>query len=141
MPLEFQPKTEEELNQSILLEKGEYDFDVVGAVEGTSKNSGKPMITLTLRVYAPDGNTTTVFDYLLASVEYKVKHFCDTAGLVNEYQLGILTADMCLNKCGKCKLGIDKDETGKYKDKNVVKDYIGTGVDAGTLATHDDVPF
>lgn len=142
MPLEFQPKTEEELKKSVLLDKGEYDFDVIGAEEQTSKASGNPMIKLTLKVYGNNGETAFVYDYLLAALEYKVKHFCDTAGLTTEYQLGILTADMCLNKCGKVKLDIQKDKTGQYEDKNVVKDYIGVGVGAATIAAGiDDVPF
>lgn len=140
MPLEFQPKSEEELKKTILLPEGEYDFDTVGADEAVSKSSGKEMIKLTLKVYAPDGNTTLVYDYLLAALEYKIKHFCDTAGLQTEYQLGILTADMCLNKSGKVKLVIQKDKTGQYEDKNVVKDYVGVGVNAADLA-NQDVPF
>jgi hypothetical protein len=139
MPLEFTPKTEEEL-KSVMLEKGEYDFDVIGAEEQTSK-SGNAMIKLTLKAYGHNGETAIVYDYLLAALEYKVKHFCDTAGLTNEYQMGILTSDMCLNKCGKCKLDIQHDKEGKYDPKNVVKDYIGVGVDAATIASHDDVPF
>lgn len=140
MPLEFQPKSEEELKKTILLPDGEYDFDVTGAEEAVSKTSGKEMIKLTLKVYALDGNTTPVYDYLLSSLEYKIKHFCDTAGLQTEYQMGILTADMCLNRCGKVKLGIQKDKTGQYEDKNVVKDYVGVGVNAGVVA-QDDCPF
>lgn len=135
MPLEFQPKSEEELKKSVLFPEGEYDFDVIGAEEGVSKTSGKPMITLTLRVYGHDGSTTTVYDYLLASLEYKVKHFCDTTGLAFEYQAGTLSADMCSNKSGKCKLKIDKDKNGVYEDKNAVKDYSNVAVDAS------DVPF
>ena len=50
MPLEFQPKTEEELKTFVLLPEGEYDFDVIGAEEQTSK-SGNAMIKLTLKVY------------------------------------------------------------------------------------------
>lgn len=135
--LTFQPKTEEELKKTVLLPKGEYDFEVIGAEEAVSKQ-GNDMIKLTLKVYDTDGTTTTVFDYLLASLEYKVKHFCDTTGLIAEYQSGALTVDMCLNKCGKCKLDIEKDKTGKYDDKNVVKDYTGMAINASDI---DDVPF
>ena|SRR3990167_6024105 len=134
MPLEFQPKTEEELKTFVLLPEGEYDFDVIGAEEQTSK-SGNAMIKLTLKVYGYNGEITTVYDYLLASLEYKIKHFCDTAGLVAEYEAGTLSADMCSNRSGKCKLKIDKDKNGVYEDKNAVKDYTGKAVDAS------DVPF
>lgn len=135
MSLSFTPRTEEELNKVTLFEKGDYDFDVIGAEDTVSKSSGNPMITLTLRFYGPDGSTTTVYDYLLASVEYKVKHFCDTTGLAAEYQAGSLSADMCLNRSGKATLIIQKDKKGQYEDKNVVKDYSNVAVDAS------DVPF
>lgn len=139
MALTFQPKTEEEL-KGPLFPKGEYDFDVVGAEDTVSK-AGNSMIKLTLKVYATDGGITQVFDYLLEALEYKIKHFCDTTGLTAEYQSGTLTSDMCLNRCGRCKLDIDHDKTGKYDDKNVVKDYAGQAIDAADIAASDDVPF
>lgn len=140
MPLNFTPKTEEEL-KGPLFQKGEYDFDIIGA-EDTASKAGNQMIKLLLKVYHSDGSVTQVFDYLLETLEYKIKHFCDTTGLAIEYQSGVLDADMCLNRSGKCKLDIQKDKSGQYEDKNVVKDYIGIGVDAATIAGIDDsVPF
>lgn len=135
MTLTFQPRTEDELNKTILLPEGEYDFDIIGAEEAVSK-SNNPMIKLTLRVYAQDGNTTQVYDYLLAALEYKLKHFCDATGLIAEYESGNLSADMCLNRSGRAMFKIDKDKTGKYDDKNVVKDYV-----PGQHPTSGDHPY
>lgn len=140
MPLNFTPRTEEELKKTLLLPEGEYDFEVTGAEDTVSKQ-GNAMIKLTLKVFAPDGNTTPVYDYLLEALEYKVKHFCDSVGLINEYQAGTLDADMCSNRMGRCFLKIDKDKTGKYDDKNMVKDYIGQAINAADIASTDDCPF
>lgn len=136
MSLNFTPKTEEELNKSVLLQKGEYDFEVMKAEEALSK-SGNDMIKLTLKVYGPNGETAHVYDYLLVAMEFKLKHFCDSVGLVAEYESGQLTADMCGGRAGRCKLAVETDASGKYDDKNVVKDYVAS---FGPVPA-DDTPF
>lgn len=138
--MNFTPKKDEELHSSFeLFPKGEYDFDVVKAEEQTS-SKGNEMIKLEIDIYDPNGRKSRVFDYLLESVAYKLKHFCITTGLTTEYEAGNLTAEMCLNRSGRCMIGIQQDKTGKYDDKNIVKDYCGVAVSAAKLA-EDDIPF
>ena len=136
--MNFTPKKDEELNNFELFPAGEYDFDIVKAEEQISK-AGNEMIKLDLDIYAPSGKKTRVFDYLLESIAYKIKHFCITTGLANEYETGILNADMCVNRSGKCKIIIQSDKNKKYDDKNAVKDYCGEAISADKIA--EDVPF
>ena len=121
--MNFKPKTEAEVSTYELFPAGEYDFDVIKATDVVS-SKGNEMIKLELDIYAANGNKTRVFDYLLEVLAYKLKHFCDCVGLTKEYEEGRLNAAMCKGKAGRCKLGIDKDKTGEYTDKNVIKDYI-----------------
>lgn len=134
--MRFTPKTEKEVNKFDLLAKGDYDFEVVKAENTFSKKTGAEMIKLELDVFSESGYRNRVFDYLLGSVEYKVKHFCDATALKPEYDAGELTADMCIGRSGRCSIGIQIDKAGQYQDKNIVKDYIPMG----TPQTDDDLP-
>lgn len=120
--MNFKPKNDDELNTFDLFPAGEYDFEVVKAVDDTSK-SGNEMIKLEIDVYAISGKKTRVYDYLLESMDYKLKHFCEATGLLREYEAGDLTADMCKNRSGRCKLIIRVDAKGVYPEQNVIKDY------------------
>ena len=55
---------------------------------------------------------------------------------------------MCVGKTGIAEIGIQKDKTRQYKDKNVVLDYVapkeGQAVEtqpAMGATTNDDLPF
>lgn len=141
--MNFTPKTEDELNTFEVFPKGEYDFDVVKAADKISSN-GNPMIEISISIYAQDGRKNNVFDYLLEIVAYKLKHFCEAVGLSKEYQAGTLTADMCLNRAGKCIIGI-QPKKGEYAEKNIVKDYIPLDAAAAALDAfskrEEDIPF
>lgn len=118
--LTFEPVTEEEVLN--LLKAGVYDFEVVFAEDVTSKRTGNPMIKLTLKVYGEDGRAQTINDYLMPALMYKLKHFCDTAGLEDKFTKGTLAADDCKNASGKCKVKIEESEG--YSPKNAIQDYV-----------------
>jgi hypothetical protein len=149
MGLSFQPRTEEELAKANLLPDGEYDFEILSAEHATSKKTGASMIKLKLGVFATDGRQAHVFDYLVPAMEHKLRHFCDSTGLLPQYQSGSLTPDDCQGRSGKCKLVIREDKTNTYPPKNEVKDYvlrkakpISTVKKADISAGEsDDVPF
>lgn len=137
--MKFKPKSDEELNAFDLFPAGEYDFEVIKALDEVSKK-GNEMIKLELDIYSANGGKTRVFDYLLESVAYKIKHFCKETGLMNLYEQGSLSADICKNKSGRCTIGIQKDKTGEYPDKNVVKDYGKKGSKINhSLNMQDDI--
>lgn len=120
--MQFTPKSEKEVSQFSLIPRGEYDFEVLEASEGPSKSSGNDQITVKLGLYVGD-KRRLVWDYISPAKEYKLRHFCDSVGLLAKYESGALTANDCVGRSGKCKIDIQHDKQGFYQDKNIVKDY------------------
>lgn len=122
--MDFTPKDEKDLKKFELLPADSiYDFEVLEATDRVSK-SGNEMIEINLGLYITDKIGHRIYDYLLSQMEAKLRHFCDTTGLLREYENGTLTAAMCKGRAGKCKIGIKTDKNGEYADRNFVKDYI-----------------
>lgn len=122
--MEFQPKEEKDLIQFELLPDGTVcDFDVLSSEDKRSK-SGNDMIEINVGIYVEGKIRQKIFDYLLPLMEAKLRHFCDTTGLLREYESGTLIASMCRGRSGKCRIGIQKDKNEKYPDKNIIKDYV-----------------
>jgi hypothetical protein len=82
------------------------------------------MIELKVKVSGPDGSARIITDYLVEQRAYKLRHAAEACGLLDKYNTGCLTNSDFRKKRGKLKLGIEKDKTGKYPDKNVVADYV-----------------
>ncbi len=121
--MRFTPKTEKEISESNMLPEGEYTFEVSSGADKISK-SGNEMIELWVRVYKPDGTFNQVADYLLESIAYKLRHAAEACGLLDKYEAGTILGTDFIGKTGTLKLGIQKDKTGAYPDKNTIKDYI-----------------
>ena len=104
-----------------VLPAGIYDAVVKKATNDVSKG-GNEMIKLMLEVYTPTGIAATVWDYLVFtdSVLYKVKHFCESAGI--DFDKGELEGEECVDQNVRVKLVIDEQEG--YAPKNAVKDYM-----------------
>ena len=142
MSFTFVPLTEEEINAANLLPDGEYDFEVIAAKDKLSK-SGNTMIELQLKVWDNAGREHIIFDYLLLSLMYKVKHFCDAVGLIESYKAGLIKDHECVAKIGKAKIIIQKGKDG-YPDKNSVKDYLASKNEEPKKTDNfvsDDIPF
>lgn len=122
--MEFKPRTEKELAESRLWAKGIYEFEVSDAFEKLSKSSGKPMIELKVRVFRPDGTSRIVSDYLVEQRGDKLRHAAEACGLLDQYNSGSISNADFHHKRGKLKLGVEKDKTKTYSDKNVVVDYV-----------------
>lgn len=123
MALNFKPKTESDLKRASLAPAGEYPFDVLQASEEVSKKTGNPMIKVKLGIYNGDRIGAHVFDYLITTMEAKLRHFCDTTGLLAKYEAGTLCAQDCMGRSGTVRLVID-DKDPAYEPKNAVKDYV-----------------
>jgi hypothetical protein len=120
--MNFQPKTEQEVQDAKLWKKAEYAFEVTDATEKQSK-AGKTMIELRLRL--TDGkNARTIRDYLLDETAGKLRHAASACGLLAKYDQGSLADSDFRGKRGRLLLGIEKDRKKVYPDKNVVLDYI-----------------
>lgn len=102
---------------------GVYDFEI-RAAEDTVSKSGNDMVKLTVDIFNEEGRKQTIFDYLLESVPYKLRHCVDVCGLGKQYDSGFLDAVEFEGKTGRCKLNIQKDKTGQYPDKNGIADYV-----------------
>lgn len=146
--ISFTPKSEEQLREEGLLKDGEYDFEILFAEHAVSKSSGASMIKLKIGVFRADGSQAHIFDYIVASMEHKLRHFCDAVGLLPQYQSGSLRPEDCHGRSGKCRIIIKEDKTGQYPPKNEIKDYILRKAKPLTVAqapaspvAEDDVPF
>lgn len=146
--MKFHPKSEHEIEAENLLPNGIYDFEVAQAKDEVSKK-GNDMIKIALKVFAPNGGTPFVYDYLLEAFLSKLLNFCATTGMEDAYNAGELSAEMCMGRCGKVEIGTEA-KTG-FKPKNVVRDYIKpvvktkpsdgiTSAASGDLED-DDIPF
>lgn len=121
--MQFPPKTENQLIAEGLMPAGEYDFRIITAVEGVSKSSGKPMITLELEVFDTDGKGRKVRDYLMESMGFKLRHFAFATGLGSNYEAGKMDAADMVERTGRLELKIEPEKNG-YAARNGVKDYV-----------------
>ncbi len=141
MNFSFPPMTEEEIKALNMVDEGIYDFEVVKATAKTSQK-GNQMIEMQLMIWDKEGKEHVIFDYLVSikSMMYKIKHFCDTAGLDKEYQSGSFDVSQCEGRRGKAHIVVQAGQPnpagGMYADKNAVKDYVMT--DKGAVKHESD---
>ena len=141
--MNFTPKSDKEIAEENLLPKGEYDYQVIEALDQYSK-SGNEMINLKLRFFHGENGTRVFRDYLLEAMPGKLKHFCASHDLQSKYDAGTLCAEDCVGLTGRAVVGIKKDKTGQYSDANTVFDYVvakGATTAATPSAADDDCPF
>lgn len=120
--MRFSPMSEDELASASLLEPGVYPFEVIAANEEISK-AGNEMIKIKINVFGSDGKQAHVFDYLMEKLQFKLRHFCETTGLLAKYEAGTLSELDCEGKAGFVKIKIDP-ANGSYSAKNSVQDYV-----------------
>lgn len=126
--MKFKPKTESELSNFDPFPEGEYPFTVMESEEVASKsakNAGKLMCKVKLCIHG-DGEDRHVYDYFADWFsEWKLKHFCETTGLRDEYAMGEVTPNRNAwqERTGFVKL-IVVPATGNFPAKNEVKDYL-----------------
>ncbi len=119
------PLTDKQLKEGDLIPKGVYNFQVMNAEESISK-AGNDMIKILVKIWMDDGRERTIYDYLLESMEFKLGHFAEVTGLLDQYKNNKLNAQDCIGKTGSLKIGIQSDKNGEYPDKNSIIDYITT---------------
>jgi len=128
MSYTFSPKSDEELID--IVPRGVYAFEVLKSERMTSQK-GNPMCKLLLKYFDVNGRARLIYDYLVFSDANlnirKIKHFCHSVGLVEEYKKGELPEDLT-NKYGEFEIGIQdeqpNDKGGFYPKKNTVVDYV-----------------
>lgn len=123
------------------LPPGQYKLVVVSAIDKFSK-AGNEMIELVLE----SENKRWIYDYLigLESGQWKLRRFCDSAGILEQYERGEITAADCEGQVVEAEVVLDHSE--EYGDKNKVKTYIKREMpkmavpDKNEIA-EDDIPF
>jgi hypothetical protein len=122
--MRVQPQSEEEINESGLYPAGTYDFEVLEAQDQTSK-SGNEMIMLKIAIFNSDGASRHCFDYLVSTpgASFKVRHFCESVGILSQYESGEIDTDTLVGRSGRAKIKIDKGN-GDFPAKNAVVDYV-----------------
>lgn len=134
--MEFNPDDAGDRGSFSLLPEGLYDIEVVDAEERTSQK-GNQMIALTLEARHPDGYPSRVWDYLVSTpaAVFKIKQFCDAAGLTAEFTAGTLTESHCRGRRLKAKVFVESGRDG-YQDRNAVREYVATSdIGGGGIAT------
>lgn len=145
MGIQFEPKSEEQLKKAMLAPDGDYDFEVLEAWDQVSKK-GNAMIKLNLGIFRGSAMSNRVYDYITPALESKLRHFCDSTGLLAKYESGGLTAADCKGRAGKVRLVIEQKDP-QYPPQNKVTDYICrqakplVGALPDPNKEEDDVPF
>jgi hypothetical protein len=120
--MRFAPKTEAEIKaEGLIPNNTECDFEVLEAEEKQSK-AGNDMIALKLRVWRPDGSTTTLRDWLVSNFPAKIFGFAKSTGMQAEYEAGEMTAEAMEGKQGRLKVKIE--ESADYGAQNKVGFYV-----------------
>jgi hypothetical protein len=131
--MQFTPKSEDDVKKPFeCIPEGEYEFEILEAMDAISKvkvdpttgqeKGGQEMIKLNLGIWQGEKIICRVFDYLMPSIEYKLRHACDACGLLSRYESGNLQGADFQGRTGRAKVGIDPAK-GQYPAKNVIKDY------------------
>lgn len=121
--MRFQPKSDAELRQERgLIEPGLCQFEIVSAEETKSK-AGNDMLKLILKVWDKNGREGTIFEYLTADFQWKLKSLCVAIGKASLYESGSITPDDLVGHSGQAEIYIAKDKTGKYGDAPKVKHF------------------
>jgi len=156
----YKPLNEEDVMKARfnLFPEGEYDGVVISS-EWTTSRSGNAMADISVKVFDDNtGNTQYIRDFLVFTNKmlWKIKHFCDSAGLEKLYEDGLFNPDCAANnnirvlvtiKPGDLipddKLG-NKPKGSCYPDKNTILDYIKKpvkSVEDSNKIIDDDLPF
>lgn len=160
----FNPESVQE--RSFNVPNGDYPFVVVSAEERISKNNNE-MISLQLECDVKLDSKLTVYENLVFTEKamFRVKQFCESTGLMEQWQSGELEADDCLGAEGiahlekgekymevawfvpqggwsesPTKKTLSPEESRKRLDGlKAVRSQIAAGSPSQT--EHDDIPF
>lgn len=113
------PLSMQEYKEFRLYPEGDYNFEVIEAVEKISSN-GNEMINLKLYI-SNEIRSGNIYDNLMEMMGEKLFSFVYCVGLEDAYHNNRLNSNICVNRRGTLKLIIKKDKNGE--PKNEVRKY------------------
>jgi hypothetical protein len=120
--MRFEAKSQQELNESRLLPKGDYDFEIVDAWE-THSTAGNEMIELEVRISDGNGLSRKLADYLVPKRPEKLRHCAAACGVLDRYEAGEVSESDFKGKRGRLKLGVERAKRG-FPPRNIIQDYV-----------------
>ena len=148
----FDPAKEEGTPARHLLPPGKYKAEVVSAHIAGTKNGKGQMLNLQYSITEGEYEKRIVFDHIIVQHEsvdaqrfgrQKVKDLCDATGITDP----VTDVEVFLYKPVVITLGIEKDRTGQYPDKNKITgvkpviSWNGKPPDKERGAMNDSIPF
>ena len=136
MTFEYNPK--EAKSEYAVLPNGEYECEIVGAVNTVSK-AGNDMIKLVLCVYGNEGEQVRMYDYIVSpSTLWKLKSICRCCEI--EFD-GILDEQLLVGRRMNVLTKVEPERTvdGKtYSERNSILKYV-SGLGKQTTVTDPPV--
>jgi hypothetical protein len=148
----FDPAKEEGTPARHLLPPGKYKAEVVNAHIAGTKNGKGQMLNLQYSITEGEYEKRIVFDHIIVQHEsvdaqrfgrQKVKDLCDATGITDP----VTDVEVFCYKPVVIVLGIEKDRTGQYPDKNKITgvkpviSWNGKPPDKEHGAMNDSIPF
>lgn len=112
--MKWDPET---INDRRLLPEGDYDFEVVKAVEETNQWDQRPQLFLQFRVFLDDGNTVLISQYIKQVAAFLAAQLARSVGLNDAADEGNLDAEDLMNKTGRGFLKVRENKEGNKRNE------------------------
>ena len=130
--LSWDDQIENDGAEFIILPKGNYDFEVTaferGRFNGSEKMPACNQATLTIKLFAPDGQTTSVKKNLLlhSKVEWKLCEFFTSIGQRKKGEKATMNWNAVVGSRGRCEVTIRdwKKDDGTPMQNNEVSKFL-----------------
>lgn len=137
MAIPFTSRSREQLLADLeadLIEEGKaVDLVVLRGLETTTRDDAA-MIVLDIGMTAPDGRQSVTHEFLIPTKNLlRVFQVCAAFGLRAQYDAGSLSAADFAGKTAKGHAGIERDKSGTYPPKNVIRRFSVPAVETGGL--------
>lgn len=143
--MRYTPYTEAQIQSMNVMDEGVYPFQVLEVITTDKMNqpmrdkNGNEMAKLKLLVWDNENKERTIFTYVSGdgNFAYKLRHFAQTVGMIDDYEQGIFNIHRTVGRNGTADIVIKKgtlktDGSGEmWADRNDVKDFVGSPNQAG----------
>jgi len=146
MSLGYKRITEEQDQLRNVFPKGEYKFLVESVEEKTCKNGINKMLVVGL-LLLNEGRSLKITDWIMLDMEnfeYKLRHFAETCGLLDKYDLDNLEATDFLGREGVAKVSVSEyEKDGEIIKTNRINDYAKQNLTKSNDSefANSDIPF